>query len=63
MPRDIRDRAGRTLTPEQRKMIRKRAKALKKERQKKATPREIAQIALVIFIILMILVIGYNIGK
>jgi len=60
MPRDIRDRRGRVLTSEQRKVLRKRAKALKKRQRRKATKGEIAQIITVIFIILGIIYFAFH---
>jgi len=54
MPRDIRDRAGRVLTPEQRKALRARARAMKKANKRDTTTGEKLQYALVVLVIVVI---------
>ena len=62
MPRDRRDRRGRTLTAEQRKLLRERAKALKKRKRRKATPAEIMQIVFVVILIFGIVYVAFELA-
>jgi uncharacterized membrane protein YvbJ len=63
MPRTRKDRRGRTLTPEQRKQLRQRAKALKKKRtRRKATKKEIIQISIVVVVIVAIIFVAFQLA-
>jgi hypothetical protein len=59
MPRDYRDRSGRMLTRDQRKELRKRAKAIRKSQKREMTRGEIVQYSIVVAIIIGILVVAW----
>jgi len=63
MPRDYRDRSGRVLSKDERKQLRKRAKAIRKTQPRTVTRGEYLQYTLVVLIILGIIAMAYYLSN
>jgi hypothetical protein len=63
MPRDYRDRSGRVLSKDERKQLRKRAKAIRKTQPRAVTKGEYLQYTLVVLIILGIIAMAYYLSN
>lgn len=63
MPRDYRDRSGRVLSKDQLKVLKKRAKTIRKSTPRKATNGEILQYVLVVLIIIGIIAMAFYLSK
>lgn len=63
MPRDYRDRSGRVLDKDERKQLRKRAKAIRKAQPRTVTKGEYLQYTLVVLIIIGIIAMAYYLSN